>query len=342
MVSSVELAKNSVVVSKLNKRQSENKPLDLLVSDVDGTIYINKGNRFYTGRNEETKAQIREKELPFILNTGRPIWDELEDQRVTEEIMLPAPDAVMAGTGTAIYWRQKNGELAIDEEYAKLLISQTISFREAGELQRSRFNPKLIVELIRPELHPYASSGQLSRILVDEGPRLQDGTPGIEGLRLVMINIDYENLRKLIRAIHDRIEGLKIDFSEASDNNKGQNFTGWVHIVPAMAGKDGAIKYVLTKLAEAMNLKNQKLDAHVVGDASNDLRVLATGSNPEKEPYTLHQYGLGNLPNYTRTKLENIDNSLSGAKNKPNRRAHISILKEKGPDGVFKIVDSLS
>ena len=335
------LIQSSTISSKLEQRHLEGKQLDVLISDADGTLYMRQGPSVYIGKNKETAKQIKEKNIPFIINTGKPAWDEHEDHAFSTGISLPLPDAVIAGTGTMIYWRQQNGDLLIDEEYSQKIGKHLISYTE-GQIQKNvRFDPELVVKLIVPELKPYIHSRQLHEVLVDQGPVLPDGTLGIEGLRLVAVDLPYTQLKALIKDINNRVSGLKIDFSEAGTHPVEGNFTGWIHVVPSVAGKEKAAEYILSKLHDAMNLGDARLEGHVVGDASNDIRILATGTHPDKDPYTLNQYGLHNLQKYTRDTLEKVTNALSKSNNSGNRRAHLSFLEESGPDGVHKIINSL-
>lgn len=335
------ILENSVVTAKLEARRAAGKPLDLIVSDVDGTLYIRRERSVYTGKNKELTEQLRKKNIPFIINTGRPVWDQTEDNNFGYDMDLPKPDAVIAGTGTAIYWRQKNGELCIDELFAERMNNHVVFYEKEGVLESARFNPYQIAKILRPELEPLLQSGQLRKILIDEGPVLPDGTIGNEGLRLVLVNLDHKTMKNLKRLIQDRISGIKIDICEMGDYATAESFTGWMHLVPSIAGKEKAAKYVLERIRGGMALREEKLHAHALGDASNDIRVLAAGSHPTKDPYVLHQYGLGNLQSHAHTTLKKVADAAARSMGADRRQSQLILLEAEGPDGVYEVVNGL-
>lgn len=335
------ILENSVVAAKLDARRAAGKPLDLIVSDVDGTLYMRGTRGVYTGKNRELAQQLREKNIPFIINTGRPVWNQAEDANFGYDMDLPKPDAVIAGTGTAIYWRQKNGKLCIDETFAERMNNHLIFYEKEGVLKSARFNPHQIARILRPELEPFIQSGQLRKILVDEGPMLPDGTFGNEGLRFVLVDLDPQTMKKLKRSMQDRISGIKIDICEMGDYATANSFTGWMHLVPSIAGKEKAAKYVLERIREGMALREEKLHAHALGDASNDIRVLAAGSHPTKDPYVLHQYGLGNLQSRAHTILKKVADAAARSVGADRRQSQLILLEAEGPDGVYEVVNGL-
>lgn len=341
-------ATNTRITKKLLQRQKENKPLDVLISDIDGTLYIHSRQGVFVGQNAETARQLNEKQIPFIVNTGRPAWDGYEDARL-ERFDLPRPDAVIAGTGTVIYWRDNNGELHIDDDYASRMANHRIIIKEGPSSPATAFDPQVIAKTLLPDLRRYVRAKEIVDVLVDAGPMLPNGEFGAEGLRLVAMEMSYDRLKEFIQHIREKIAGVKVDFSEISEQSTADDFTGWLHIIPTIAGKEQAARYVLGKIHDGLaqdsghvpGQEEQKIDAHVVGDASNDLRILTMGAHPQRDPFRLHQYGLQNLPDYPRRKLEDIITILDQAKDTGAPRAQVKILEKSGPEGVHQIVNEL-
>lgn len=104
------LVDRSTDVEKLEKRLALGKPLDVLVCDIDGTLYKKVQNDSQAwvnqGDNSELSVQLKEKSLPLILNSGIPDWSNKDDQRMQDIGLDPKViDAVIVGGGTTIYWR---------------------------------------------------------------------------------------------------------------------------------------------------------------------------------------------------------------------------------------------
>ena len=113
-----------------------------------------------------------------------------------QDFSLPAPDAVIAGTGTVIYWRQEDGSLVVDEEFTRIMNEQRISYLDNESKIIDLFDPGLILKIVAPELLTYRNSHNLIDILIDSGPVLSDGSYGTEGLRLVIRDLEYVELKK--------------------------------------------------------------------------------------------------------------------------------------------------
>ena len=145
----------------------------------------------------------------------------------------------------------------------------------------------------------------------------------------------------MINVIRRKVSGIKIDFSEMAEHSTATHFTGWIHIAPSAAGKEKAAQYMLQKINQNMGTKDQKLHAHVIGDASNDMRILTAGSHPLTDPYILHQYGVHNFHHHTQSKLTKVVQAHSQSISSEKRRAHLTLLNAKGPDGVYEVIISL-
>lgn len=332
---------SSLIAAKLQKRIHEGKSADVVIADVDGTVYVRQPTGgIYRGRNYETTQQLQNKSIPLILNTARPIWDPDQDRDITDKVGLPNPDAIIAGTGTMIYWRNTDGSLSIDHEYADRMKQHKIVVNKNGQPTTVPFSIHAVGEAIQPHLLKYVSPKKLVDFLVDQGPQLPDGTRGIDGLRLVFQHTPYEELKQLTRELRENISGIKLQLSEITEQTTSDTFTGWVHVIPSIAGKNKATEYILTKLAGAN--PGHKINAHVLGDTSVDIPLLTMGSNPDKDGYTVHQYGVQNLPERTRAKLTRVVEALSGERGQSlAKRAHLKLMDSPGPDALFEVVDSL-
>lgn len=335
-----QLIRQSLVAAKFVKRRQEGKTLDALISDMDGTLYVRQGRSIHVGQNQETTRLLHERAIPFIVNTGRPAWDSQDDFELIAQMRLPPPDAVIAGTGTVIYWRDRRGQLRIDEAYAERMRQHPMIYESRGEARSHPFDPSALIQVIRSELEPFIRHESLLDVLVDQGPLLPDKTQGVEGLRLVIRNEPYEDMLAFARHVRMKVKGIKIDLSEMPAHTRDGQFTGWIHIIPSIAGKERAAEYLLRALHHALDLQDTKVHGHIVGDASNDLRALARGSHPEQDPFVLHQYGVQNLQAHTRTKLTRVQDALTRAKGQ--RRANFSMLNASGPDGVHEIIQAIS
>lgn len=327
------------IANKLKKRASAGKPADLLILDVDGTVYVRSRNGPYIGKNQETARNIREKNLPLLLNTARPIWDEQEDANFLM-FGLTLPDAVMAGDGTMVFWRQKDGTLVADQAYADRIKQHKIIIKRNGQSMTTQFDPKLVQYAAMPLLKEHIESGMLVDSIIDQGPVLPDGTFGLEGLRLVARRMPYEKVVQLSNELGKYVSGVKLQMSEITEQTSAELFTGWLHIVPSIAGKNEAVKYVLSQLKVSVP---DNLQAHVFGDTSVDIHQIAMGSDPQKDGYTVHGYAVGNLPERTRDKLTKVAESLSTPKaNQLDKKAHLTLLEQPGPDAINHVVNSLS
>lgn len=324
---------DSIALEKIRRRQRLGKPLDLLALDIDGTIGIRTRQGTYIGSNRETAQQIRDKNIPVILNTGRPEWEETQDTSISQNYALPPADAVIAGSGTLVYWRNKDGLLQIDKKYLELMRRQRISIRTDGNTVDRPYNPDLIANTLNPILSEFIQNG-LQQILVDRND-------GIGGVRLVAESMSYEELRRMIRRVQSKIAGIKLQISEYSSENMDQAFSGWIHIVPAAGGKDRALSYVLSELNRAGDF-DEKLIAHAIGDSSLDTPMLAMGTS-EKSGFEVKQYALGNHAPDARRRLQNVMTALSSSvRNQSFPRAQVRFLPQNGPDGVFHVTNSLA
>lgn len=198
----------------------------------------------------------------------------------------------------------------------------------------------------------------LSERLLTRTADAQDfATKGIESIRvdtnpsggyttLDLENTPLQDLLELKRVINATVPlGIRVELNQRLDKEANSLFSGWLLVVPAAGGKDGATRYVLEKISAKVNPNNspdRKPIAHTVGDA--DVRMLAMGTG-EKHSYEIHQYALGNLLPYAREKLEPVIKSLQliGAEESftGSPKAHLQIVNKEGSEGVLQIASGL-
>jgi hydroxymethylpyrimidine pyrophosphatase-like HAD family hydrolase len=117
--------------------------------DVDGTIYVyernKKGELTKRGLSKEAKRIIEERQIPIILNSGRPDWNDSSDEEL-EKLGLPRADVVIAGAGTIVYFRAPSGNLVVDEEFINIIKNQRIIYKQRIDdsfypLSEENYNP---------------------------------------------------------------------------------------------------------------------------------------------------------------------------------------------------------
>lgn len=336
-----KLVEASRASKQLDRRIADNKDADILAADADGTLYVrSSGGGIYIGDNRETGRQIAEKNIPFLVNTARPGWSFNEDTDIVENLGLPLPDIVVAGTGGMVYWRNEQGKLVTDPVYLAMLNDHRITVKDGSSEIETPFDTRTIIESIYPTIGAYVEKG-LEDVLVDPGAIGTNGEHGVDGIRLVARYMPYDEIQKMTSEIREILSGAKLQLSEITRHSSADVFSGWIHLIPSIAGKDRALRYVLDTLAQA---KGTKMTAHALGDTSIDIPVLSMGTPDVTDRYTVKQYALSNLPERARAKLERV--SQSKANEAPyNRRLpahlHLRMLDQAGPDGVAQVVSSL-
>jgi hypothetical protein len=241
--------------------------------DVDGTIYVyernEKGELTKRGLSKEAKRIIEERQIPIILNSGRPDWNDSSDEEL-EKLGLPRADVVIAGAGTIVYFRTPSGNLVVDEEFINIIKNQRIVYRQRIDdsfypLSEENYNP--------PRLQTY-----LTKYLGDKfTPFVRnikiDQNPAGGFVTLDISEMPYLKLKELIELIKKGVGGIKLEFSEdlKKADDLENHFTGWIQVVPISEGKDKALRYLLTKICQKINPENRsdkKLEVYAFGDAS--------------------------------------------------------------------------
>lgn len=333
----------SSALSKLKRRANRKKPLDIVFSDVDGTVYtINKeedGTWTKEGDNKESSKLLSERNIPLTLISGRPDWGEKEDKEMKRLGLDPA-EIVISGAGTVIYWRDEEGRLVPDEEYSKRMANQQISIHDEESPYEGGYDPDVIRSTLARKLDSFVAHG-MTEVRVEEN----------SGTGFVVLDVDaipFDKLKSLIYEIRNTVKGITVEYSEDLKRVSEDHFSGWVQIVPKSGGKDSASKYVLEKLASKVNPYNsdekKKPIGHMIGEGSIDIWMLAMGVRRE-DIYDLRQYGLGNLTPNARSRLEKVIDSfkstLDSGKSLPSKRAYLDLIDQKGSEGLREVISNL-
>jgi len=295
---SIEL-KNTSIVGKLTDRLESGKPADIVCLDIDGTVYEKTkkpdGVWVKEGDNTGTSQKLTEGNVPLVLISARPDWDDNSDREMSE-LNLSAADAVIAGAGTLIYWRGNDGKMKIDGEYLQRMREQEISYTKNGERVEEKYNPESIRKVLDANLQDLKEGGFVTKVKVDTNK-------GIGFTTIDVSNMSFEQLHKLrsrIMGVNGLLKGVRVTFSEDLEQLSGETFSGWVQIVPENSNKGLAMAYLLEKTARAVNpasIDQKKPTAHAVGDSAVDMWMLLASSR-ENDPYEIEGRLLGNASPY--------------------------------------------
>lgn len=308
----------SVLVEKLFRRTEGGAPADIVCLDVDGTVYLPvrnlDGNWEKVGDNRELSNKLKEDKIPLILISARPDWETQDDHEMAG-FALDQADAVIVGTGSIIYWRQKDGSLAIDREFEKLMLRQSLRFRNGEE---TTYNPETIVQALEDKLMSEFKDKGLIQIKVDSNSSIGFATCDIE-------NMSYSDLMKLSRAIRYEVSGVTITFSEDIKKDQRDKFSGWMQILPMKANKNYALRYALEKISRVTNpydIEAKKPVAHTFGDSSVDICMLGLCTG-EKHPYESRGYLLGNTTPHARDRILSIVGAFDVSENEIREIQHL-------------------
>lgn len=335
---------DSTAVANMEQRRYEGRSPQVLVVDVDGTLYTHEGTSIYVGKNPETATQIVQKSIPVIVNTARPEWGRRDDQSLQNEtnnggIGFVPPDIVISGMGMNIEWRDRAGHLQIDRAYEERMRNHKITYTDSwiGEITRN-YDPEVVSGILQERLADYTDDG-LQRVWPDIPQE------GLGGVRLYVDGMTNDRLQVLLSDIRGTIQGVKAVASERPEST-AEHFTGWIHVVPSIAGKERAMDYVLHRLGK--NIPD-RIQAHVFGDTNVDIPMLAYGSasvensrgktKRQRSGAEVYGYAVANMTPGPRSKLERVASALEGSQS--GVRANITFAEEKGPDAIFEVVDAM-
>jgi len=296
----------SVLVSKLSERLQEGKSADLTILDVDGTVYEKtkneEGNWQKHGDNTATSGILEQENIPLVLCTGRPDWNEKADNEM-QGLNLSSADAVIAGAGSIIYLRTPDGRLELSRDFDKIQREQKISYQYNDQKVDTIYDPELIANILNNQLTQYQG---FAGCRVDTNASIGYATIDVE-------KIPFDELSKMLREINSSIEGVKTTPSENAEDINDEYFTGWIMVLPASAGKDKAVRFLMEQTANTINpakIDQKKPTAHTVGDATIDIWMLSLGTG-SKDDYNIKGYGLGNLTPLATKRLKKLSNAFA-------------------------------
>lgn len=220
------------------------RPTHAVIADFDGTLFDPNLRAFFAWKyNFKTSKILYENKIPFILNTGRPIWDSISDINLGM-VGMKKPDVVVYGAGTKILWN-KNGRYELDQDWESVM-------------QRAKWNKQQTINSIVPVIREYdakfydTKNEYMTRIWVHKMP--------------------VTTLSKFIMSLQKVVEKTKILRTEQILlPNTESVFSGYLLLIPSVAGKEEAMKYVTKKLSPNVNL--------VFGDALVDIPMLIDKSS---------------------------------------------------------------
>ena len=210
-----------------------------VTADFDGTLFDPNIRAFIAWYyNSKTTKLLNKHKIPFILNTGRPIWDAFSDVQIAM-VGMKKPDVVVYGAGTKIAWRKHN-RYELDQNWEQVM-------------RETHWNKAQILKSISPILKEYSAA------LFD--------THNEYMTRVWIHKISVTKLDALIKSLMAVISNTKILRTEQILlPNSETVFSGYLLLIPSAGGKKAGMKHVLNMLKPRHNL--------VFGDALVDISML--------------------------------------------------------------------
>lgn len=338
---------------KLKKRTESGKPLALFFTDVDGTLYTMKnrpeGGHDIIGNNERTSEILLEGNIPLVLVTGRSAWSMSDNKGLEDYNGLTQADVLIGGGGSYILWRNpQTKEFWMDEEYLAKLKEQKIRYRNGNNWIETSYDPKTIAEQLTPQLNT-ALGDKLRSVKAVYNNSVGVTTVDVAG-------IPFKQLDDISEQIKGLVQGTKLLISDALADPASisrDQYSGLIHIVPALSGKDRAVRYILDRVCSNPQISNylksqqSKVQTYVVGDATIDINMLAMGAGVNDQ-YEFHQYALENLTPYATYKLKGVSSFMAGdasvkQRESGRRVANLTFLKQgTGSEGVNEVAKKIA
>jgi hydroxymethylpyrimidine pyrophosphatase-like HAD family hydrolase len=331
------------IITKLEKRRQQGLPPQIVMTDLDGTVYEKidtpSGHKEKVGDNSEADAHINERNIGMGFVSGRPDWNEDTDNEMDGLGFKHPADLIVAGAGTVIYWRQPNGQLKVDKEFEGMLVNHKVTLTGENEKQPTNYNPSEVTQFIEKSFHSRYQNLGMQEVKTEVNQSIGFST-------ITVKDMSVQDLEKLIIDLRTQTKGLKIEYSEDLDqlDATGKTFSGWLQIIPSIAGKDDASRFVMDKISSELSKSRdtkQKLKASFVGDASIDIWMLAMGSG-EKDNYTVEQTLLGNATFLAQNKLRKVMEALKNSQAPAGwRKAHLKQISQRGAKGFNSIIKAI-
>src|SRR5258708_862253 len=252
------------------------KSKTILFLDFDGTIFTPDAHIITAPRyNLQIKSLLDREHIPFVIVTGRSDWNFRSEIELAL-LGLPKPDAIIAGAGTIIYYRLENGQLGLDTSWQNMMQSCSIQWKNVKKIL---WNQETILQIIHPLLPASIS--------------IRPKTHDRHLIRLYAKEIAIKVLLQMKKNLEDHFtNGLKILFTEKLlQKNSLEIFSGDIILVPATAGKENAVTYILKNLHSD---SKPTINVLCFGDATIDIDMLTLKSKPNQ--FTIQTYGVNLQP----------------------------------------------
>lgn len=238
----------------------------LIFTDFDGTIYNPNAKLLLAWRyNSRSSRLIRSHNIKLIITTGRSVWNNFSEFQ-NRFFGMHRADIVVSGAGTYIYNRQQ-GKLILDTEWNEKILKSEVTIQKTTSL----WTKQLIEDAVFSTLDNYSLAIAKS--------------PNPYQIVVPIYHMDVTQLSECIEKISSLIpKGIKILTTEKLYLfNSVTTFSGYLFIVPEIAGKDGSALYILKKQLEKSNTL-------FFGDAMVDYPMLSMKSPMilEKSAYALN------------------------------------------------------
>jgi hydroxymethylpyrimidine pyrophosphatase-like HAD family hydrolase len=296
-------------VQTLFEKLESCKDPTILFTAIDGTLYAPGLQRFTAPIfNMQTARILHENFIPFIVVTGRRMWNRISDI----EILLHGlflPDVIICAAGTEIFRRTTEGNLEKDRKWEALLLQMKVTQHAKPQQLTSYWNVLELENLIQKSCLKYFAVYHL---------RYENKFT----IRITIYNTRMQQVQRFINEIKNNFSsGLKLEKREnLIRKNTLEIFSGDIIIIPQNAGKDNAIMYILSEYFQ----KTQKnLRAFIFGNSSIDTRMLSMKSYDPQ--YRLLQFGV-NLTPLAKQKLQSIQTEKT------------AILTMNGPQAILKVL----
>ena len=283
----------------------------LVISDFDGTLFtpdlsIVSEVMYHTPR---LKNLLRNKHIPLIINTARGKWAAKSE--IEARLLGIYPDVIITGAGTAILYKKSDGWQK-DPQWQRSL--EESEFKYQGE-NLKWIDPKVKKIIDRVVTHWNSRHGYKFTKKLDNPFQA----------RYVLRGVDSLSFPEIARSLRDEFASIaKVVYAESVFSNKFGFPTGEIIIIPLIAGKDNAVKYLLEKLSIQLS---RPFETFCFGDGAIDLQSFLR--LPSTDNYILHQFLVHptTLANHLYRTASTVTAPLLSAKNGP--EAIIYALQER-------------
>lgn len=263
---------SKTLIAKLKKQASPR----IVFSDIDGTLFSPNANIITAPiYNFQTANYLKTNNIPFVLVTGRYDWTQIDIYHL-HVLGLPLPDMVIVADGSIIYAKERDHYI------------RDFTWESAMHATKVTDNAGITVPwnklLITQKITSYFQNEHISF-------SIGKGNTFLIRIRFNRLPTQYmEKIRKDIFVLFPA--GIHISFTEKLLwYNTKDFFSGEILISPKLAGKESAVRYVLSELSKEINTV---IHADVFGDATIDVGMLTMKENPKF--YSLSQFGIHPTP----------------------------------------------